>query len=58
MCFLTMRSFILFALWKSRSKGLTEDGLAAMGYDLIVFRPAYLAQAERPNFRLAETIFQ
>ncbi|KAF7798659.1 hypothetical protein EIP86_009883 [Pleurotus ostreatoroseus] len=31
----------------SPSKGLTENGLAAMGYDCIVFRPGFLAEAER-----------
>ena len=41
----------------SRSKGLTEAGLAALGYsDTLVFRPAFLASAERPEKRLAETL--
>lgn len=31
-----------------RSKGLTEQGLANLGYDdVIIFRPGMLAQAER-----------
>jgi len=37
-------SFLLYP----QSKGLTEDGLTALGYDdTIVFRPAYLADANR-----------
>ncbi|KAF9224161.1 hypothetical protein BS17DRAFT_780584 [Gyrodon lividus] len=40
-----------------RSKGLTELGLARLGYsDAIVFRPGFLRNAERPDKRLAETI--
>ncbi|KAF9479582.1 hypothetical protein BDN70DRAFT_878646 [Pholiota conissans] len=40
-----------------RSKGLTEQGLANIGYtDTIVFRPAYLAQTHRPERRFAEDI--
>ncbi|TDL26625.1 hypothetical protein BD410DRAFT_783713 [Rickenella mellea] len=40
-----------------RSKGLTENGLAALGYaDTIVFRPGYLKNAERGGSRLAETV--
>ncbi|THG97068.1 hypothetical protein EW026_g4863 [Hermanssonia centrifuga] len=30
-----------------KSKGLTEEGLASLGYELIAFRPGFLAQAER-----------
>ncbi|KAG1747963.1 uncharacterized protein EDB91DRAFT_1115716 [Suillus paluster] len=41
-----------------RSKGLTELGLARLGYaDTIVFRPGFLKGAEREDKRLAETIF-
>lgn len=41
----------------ARSKGLTEQGLAGLGYaDTIVFRPAFLAGVQRPKSRLAETI--
>ncbi|KAG8221102.1 hypothetical protein J3R82DRAFT_2623 [Butyriboletus roseoflavus] len=41
-----------------RSKGLTELGLARLGYaDTIVFRPALLRGAERPERRIAESIF-
>jgi len=33
-----------------QSKGLTEDGLVALGYDeTIIFRPGYLADANRAN---------
>ncbi|KAI0692518.1 hypothetical protein BC835DRAFT_1416537 [Cytidiella melzeri] len=39
------------------SKGLTEQALAALGYDdVIIFRPGLLAEAERPDHRLAESI--
>lgn len=38
-----------------KSKGLTENGLAALGYkETIVFRPALLAEAQRENSRLVE----
>ena len=41
-----------------KSKGLTELELAALGYkETIVFRPAFLKGAERPEHRLAESIF-
>jgi oxidoreductase len=41
----------------SRSKGLTEQGLAHLGYkDTIILRPAFLAQAERPEKRILETV--
>jgi len=41
-----------------QSKGLTEQGLARLGYkDTIVLRPAFLAQAERPENRPIESIF-
>jgi hypothetical protein len=44
--------------FQNRSKGLTEEGLARLGYqDTIVFRPGYLAGTNRPEPRLAETIF-
>ncbi|KAG2093142.1 uncharacterized protein F5147DRAFT_425111 [Suillus discolor] len=40
-----------------RSKGLTELGIARLGYaDTIVFRPGFLKGAERANKRFAETI--
>ena len=43
----------------SRSKGLTEQGLARLGYkDTIILRPAFLAQAERPEKRTLESIFR
>ncbi|KAF8166659.1 hypothetical protein K438DRAFT_2065678 [Mycena galopus ATCC 62051] len=38
-----------------RSKGLTEEGLASLGYeDTMVFRPGFLAGTKRNEFRLAE----
>ncbi|KAL0573889.1 hypothetical protein V5O48_008061 [Marasmius crinis-equi] len=41
-----------------RSKGLTEHGLASLGYsDTIVFRPAFLVGTARPERRIAESIF-
>lgn len=41
-----------------KSKGLTEEGLASLGYtDTIVFRPGFLAGTERKNPRLAESVF-
>ena len=41
----------------NRSKGLTEQGLASLGYkDLVVFRPGILKGAERDKFRLTETV--
>ncbi|KDQ61911.1 hypothetical protein JAAARDRAFT_525851 [Jaapia argillacea MUCL 33604] len=40
-----------------RSKGLTEQGLAALGFDdTIVFRPGYLKDAERPTSRPIEGV--
>ncbi|KAJ7777404.1 hypothetical protein B0H16DRAFT_1449494 [Mycena metata] len=40
-----------------RSKGLTEEGLASLGYaDTIVFRPGLLTATKRPETRIAETI--
>lgn len=40
-----------------RSKGLTELGLARLGYaDTIVFRPGFLRGAERPEKRLTESV--
>jgi len=40
-----------------RSKGLTEQGLATLGYDdLIIFRPGMLMDAERPERRYVENI--
>ncbi|KAF4610574.1 hypothetical protein D9613_007092 [Agrocybe pediades] len=41
-----------------RSKGLTEQGLAELGYnETIIFRPGYLAGTNRKDHRLAETLF-
>ncbi|KAJ8495786.1 hypothetical protein ONZ45_g12707 [Pleurotus djamor] len=41
-----------------KSKGLTEQGLAALGYsDTIVFRPGFLKGTQREEPRLAESIF-
>ncbi|KAF8967742.1 hypothetical protein BDZ97DRAFT_1803057 [Flammula alnicola] len=41
-----------------RSKGLTEEGLANIGYsETIVFRPGFLAGTQRKDFRLAESVF-
>jgi hypothetical protein len=38
-----------------RSKGLTEQALAELGYnDTVVFRPAALSNTNRTEFRLAE----
>jgi len=38
------------SLLYSRSKGLTENGLAALGYsDTIIFRPGFLAGTQRPE---------
>ncbi|KAJ7173685.1 hypothetical protein C8R46DRAFT_1189863 [Mycena filopes] len=40
-----------------RSKGLTEEGLAGLGYaDTIIFRPGLLTGTKRPELRVAETI--
>ncbi|ETW78556.1 hypothetical protein HETIRDRAFT_477809 [Heterobasidion irregulare TC 32-1] len=41
-----------------RSKGLTEQALAEIGYsDTIVYRPGFLKGAERPDFRFLESVF-
>ncbi|KAG8748574.1 Protein fmp52, mitochondrial [Ceratobasidium sp. 414] len=41
-----------------KSKGLTERGLASLGYnDFIAFRPGLLTGAERDHPRIAESIF-
>ncbi|KDR80786.1 hypothetical protein GALMADRAFT_241225 [Galerina marginata CBS 339.88] len=41
-----------------RSKGLTEEGLASLGYtDSIIFRPGFLADTQRGDHRLVESIF-
>ncbi|EJC99970.1 uncharacterized protein FOMMEDRAFT_170061 [Fomitiporia mediterranea MF3/22] len=41
----------------SKSKGLTENGLADLKYsDTIVFRPGFLANAQRPSTRLTESL--
>ncbi|KAG7088837.1 hypothetical protein E1B28_012792 [Marasmius oreades] len=38
-----------------RSKGLTEEGLAALGYsDTIIFRPGFLVGTARPELRIGE----
>ncbi|KAJ7780281.1 hypothetical protein DFH07DRAFT_468760 [Mycena maculata] len=40
-----------------RSKGLTEEGLASLGYEeTIVFRPGLLTGVNRPGFRLGESM--
>jgi oxidoreductase len=40
-----------------RSKGLTEQGLASLGYsETIIFRPGLLTGVARPEPRIAETI--
>jgi len=40
-----------------RSKGLTEQALAELGYkDTIIFRPGMLANVQRPEKRLAESV--
>jgi oxidoreductase len=42
----------------SRSKGLTEQALAELGYkDTIMFRPAVLSNVNRPEPRFVETAF-
>lgn len=47
----------LTALWDCRSKGLTENALAALGYsDTIIFRPALLAETKREDSRIAESV--
>jgi uncharacterized protein YbjT (DUF2867 family) len=41
-----------------RSKGLTEQALAELGYkDTIVFRPSALSNTKRTEFRFAERAF-
>ncbi|KAG8697101.1 Protein fmp52, mitochondrial [Ceratobasidium sp. 395] len=41
-----------------KSKGLTERGLASLGYsDFIAFRPGFLKGAERDHSRIAESVF-
>lgn len=48
---------ILVSNYSYRSKGLTEHGLASLGYkDTIVFRPGYLTGTNRPEVRLVETV--
>lgn len=40
-----------------RSKGLTEQALAELGYkDTIIFRPMLLSNVQRPEKRLGETL--
>ncbi|KAN0061533.1 hypothetical protein ACQY0O_006380 [Thecaphora frezii] len=40
-----------------KSKGLTEQGLAKLGGDVVIFRPAFLAQAQRKRTRIAESLY-
>lgn len=41
-----------------QSKGLTEEGLASLGYsDCILFKPGYFSGANRERTRYAERIF-
>jgi len=40
-----------------RSKGLTELGLAKLGYDTIIFRPGALKGIKRPEVRVKEIFF-
>ncbi|KAF8549385.1 hypothetical protein OG21DRAFT_1515272 [Imleria badia] len=41
----------------AKSKGLTELALARLGYaDTIIFRPAFLRGADRPDRRIAESV--
>ncbi|KAF8609142.1 NAD(P)-binding protein [Ceratobasidium sp. AG-I] len=43
--------------WYQSSKGLTERGLASLGYsDFIVFRPGFLKGAERDQTPIAESV--
>jgi uncharacterized protein YbjT (DUF2867 family) len=43
------------AVFYSRSKGLTEQALAELGYkDTIIFRPSVLSNVQRPELRPAE----
>ncbi|PWN40918.1 hypothetical protein IE81DRAFT_325099 [Ceraceosorus guamensis] len=42
----------------TRSKGETEEGLASAGYsETILFRPGFLAQAQRPKTRPLEVVY-
>jgi hypothetical protein len=46
------------SIFYSRSKGLTEEALAELGYkDTIMFRPLALSNTKRPDFRFAESVF-
>lgn len=48
---------LLTLLHDDRSKGLTENLLAGLGYsDTMVFRPGFLMNAERPNKRVIEFV--
>jgi len=40
----------------TKSKGLTEEEISAIGYSTIVFRPGLLMNAERPEHRMMESI--
>jgi uncharacterized protein YbjT (DUF2867 family) len=44
------------SIFYSRSKGLTEQALAELGYkDTIIFRPGMLTNTQRPASRFAES---
>jgi oxidoreductase len=46
------------SIFFSRSKGLTEQALAELGYkDTIIFRPAALANTNRSETRLLDSAF-
>jgi len=46
------------SIFYSRSKGLTEQALAELGYaDTIIFRPGALANTQRAESRFAERTF-
>lgn len=46
------------SIFYSRSKGLTEQALAEVGYkDTIMFRPAVLSNTNRSESRFVETAF-
>jgi hypothetical protein len=46
------------SIFYPRSKGLTEQALAELGYkDTIIFRPTALSNTNRPQPRFAETAF-
>jgi oxidoreductase len=46
------------SIFYSRSKGLTEQALAELGYkDTIIFRPGALSNTQRSDSRFAESAF-